>query len=134
VLDLSAPQTVKLNENFKVEVVASEAKSLYGANFVLEFDPALADFVDVAEGGFLKKDGKPTTFGKIDETKKGRLGINTTRVGKVNGVGGSGVLAVVSFKAKAKGAVNVGFGGAQFFAPGGAPIDADMYSTVIEVK
>ncbi|MCM2357495.1 MAG: cohesin domain-containing protein, partial [Geobacteraceae bacterium] len=134
VLDIAAPQTAKLNEEFRVEVMVAEAVNMYNARFTLEFDPALVDFVGAAEGAFLKQDGKPTSFTSQVNKETGRIDINLRRVGEVGGVSGAGALAVITFKAKGKGSVNLGFGGADAFAPGGKPLDADLYSTVTEVQ
>src|SRR6266567_26816 len=134
VLDVAAPQTAKVNDQFRVEVAVSEVTNLYNARFALEYDPALVDVVEVGEGPFLKKDGKPTTFTSQVNKAVGRIDINLGKAGEGSGVSGSGTLAIITFKAKAKGSVNMGFGGADIFAPGGVPMNADLYSTVTEVQ
>lgn len=134
VLNIAAPQTAKVNDQFRVEVVVSEVTNFYNGRFALEYDPAQIDVVEVAEGPFLKKDGNPTTFTSQINKDVGRIDINLGKAGVVSGVGGSGTLAIITFKAKAKGSVNMGFGGADIFATGGVPMDADLYSTVTEVQ
>ncbi len=134
VLNITAPQKAKVGDQFRVEVVVSEVTNLYNARFALEFDPALVDVVEVAEGPFLKKDGKPTTFTSKVNKDVGRIDINLGKAGEVSGGSGSGTLAIITFKAKMKGSVNMGFGGADIFAPGGVPMNADLYSTVTEVQ
>lgn len=134
ILDVSAPQTVKVNDQFNVDVVVSEAVNLYKANFSFEYDPMLVDVVSVAEGPFLKQDSKPTTFSSQIKKDAGRIEINLGKTGDAKGVSGSGTLATITFKAKMKGPVNMGFGGADIFASGGAPMNADFYSTVTEVQ
>lgn len=133
-LNISAPAEVKVNQEFRVEVVISEAQNLYNAPFTLEFDPAYLDFVRAAEGTFLKKDGKPTTFTAKANSEIGLIDVSLARVGAVGGVSGSGSLAVFTFKAKEKGSVNMGFGSADFASPDGNPMDADLYSRAVEVK
>lgn len=134
VLNIVAPQTTKINEEFRVEVVVSDVVNLHHARFALEFDSTLVDFVRAAEGTFLKKDGKPTSFAPQANQEIGLIDINLGRVGDVGGVSGAGTLAVITFKAKAKGSVNLGFESADFYATGGEPLDADIYSAVTEVQ
>ena len=99
-----------------------------------DFPPAIDHRVRAAEGAFLKKDGKPTSFAPQAHQEIGRIEMNLGRVGDVGGVSGSGTLAVITFRGKAKGSVNLGFENADFFAPGGEPLDADIYSAVTEVQ
>lgn len=134
VLNISAPAAVKVNDEFRAEVVVSDANNLYNAPFVLSYDPAYLDYVGAAEGAFLKKDGKPTTFQAKVHKENGELEVRLGRVGKVGGVSGAGTLAVITFKAKAKGVANVGFSGGDFSTPDNKTMDVDLYSRVVEVK
>lgn len=134
VLDIAAPPTIKVNDSFPVEVVISGVNNLYNAPLTLEFDPLSLDFIGAAEGAFLKKDGKPTAFQVNVNKEIGLVEVNLSRVGDVGGVSGSGTLAVITFRAKEKGAVNLGFGTADFSSPGGVVMDAVLYNKVVEIK
>jgi general secretion pathway protein D len=93
------------------------------------------DFVGATEGPFLKNDGKPTSFTTNLKKDKGRVSINLSRLGDVGGVSGSGTLAVLTLKAKAKGAANLNLSDAYLLSPGGSkPMNADIYNTVTDVQ
>lgn len=133
-LNISAPSSVKLNDEFRAEVAVSAVNNLYNARFTVAFDPAYLDFVGATEGNFLKKDGKPTTFHATPNKGKGEIDIDLGREAKAGGVSGSGTLAVLTFKAKSKGAASVGFSGGDFSSTENKPMDADLFSSVVEVK
>lgn len=134
VLNLSAPAEVKVNEEFRVEVTVSDAKELYSAPFTLQYDTANLEFVGAAEGTFLKKDGKLTAFQANVNRENGQIGITLGTLGEVGGVSGAGTLAVITFRAKAAGPTDIGFGDVEFTSPGNKPIDADLYGKLIEVR
>jgi general secretion pathway protein D len=134
-LNLVAPKSVDLNKEFQVEVAVSDVTNMYNGMLVLQFDPALVDFVSAKEGGFLKNDGKQSSFGANLKSEKGRLTLTLNRVGNVGGVSGSGTLAVITLKGKKKGAATLGLSDAYIVPPGGSkPMDVDMFSTVVEVR
>lgn len=134
VLNLSAPSEVKVNEEFRVEVTVTDAKELFSAPFTLQYDTAILEFVGAVEGTFLKKDGKPTAFQANVNRENGQVGITLGRMGEVGGVSGAGTLAVITFRAKAAGPTDIGFGAVDFTSPGNKPMDADLYGKLIEVR
>jgi general secretion pathway protein D len=135
VLDIAAPQTSKVNDVFRVEVQVSNAVNMADAVLVLEYDPVLTDFVGAEEGTFLKKDGKATSFNARANSNKALITFGLGRVGDVGGISGSGSLAVITFKAKAKGVVNLKFKGASISTPGGGnPVEVNLPSKTIEIK
>jgi general secretion pathway protein D len=135
VLTLMAPKAVDQGKDFQVTLTISDVKNMYNGVLIMQFDPAQVEFVSAAEGGFLKSDGKPTSFGTHLKSDKGRLTITINRVGAVGGVSGTGTLAVITLKGKAKGAATVGLSDAYIISPGSSkPMDTEKFNTVIEVR
>jgi general secretion pathway protein D len=135
VLKIAAPKTVKVNDEFKVDVVVSDVTNMYNGMFVLQFNPVLLEFAGAGEGGFLKSDGKPTSFQHTFNRDKGMVNLNLYRIGNVGGASGSGTLAVLTFKALTKGSAKLELSNAYFLAPGGSkPFIADLFSTATEVQ
>jgi hypothetical protein len=83
----------------------------------------------------MKSDGKPTSFQHTFNREKGRVNINLYRVGNVGGASGSGTLAVLTFRATAKGSAKLDLSNAYILVPGGSkPLTADVFSTATEVQ
>ncbi len=108
-LYVTAPKGVKVDQEFTVGVNLGEVTNLYGASINLSYDPALLEFVRVAEGGFLKQDGKSTSFMHAVNAAEGRVTVGMTRLGGVGGVSGAGGLFSAEFKAKGEGTAAIGF-------------------------
>ena len=133
-MSMAAPSSVKVNDQFSVEVKVSDAAGLYRAPFILSYDPLFLDFVGASEGGFLKQDGKPTQFRFSVDKNTGQVSINLGRVGDAGGVSGAGTLITATFKAKNKGPANLGFLGVNLAGAGGKPIESLPFNAVVEVK
>ena len=133
-LKLAAPSSVKLNDQFNVEIVASNMANLYNAPFVLSYDPVFLEYVGASEGPLLKSDGKPTVFQAAGVKNSGQIAVNLNRTGNNGGVNGTGTLATVIFKAKKQGGAGLGFKKASFTDPGGKPMGVIPSNTVVEVK
>jgi general secretion pathway protein D len=133
-LNLTAPSSVKMNEQFNVEVVGSNMANLYNAPFVLSYDPAFLDYMGASEGSLLKSDGKPTVFQATGVKNSGQVAVNLARTGNDSGMNGTGTLVTVIFKAKKPGAAGLGFVKANFTDPGGKPLSVIPFNTVVEVK
>lgn len=133
-LKIVAPGSAKVNEQFTVEVVTADAANLYSAPFVLVYDPIFVELVGVAEGGFLKQDGKPTQFSSKVDKNSGQVTVGLARIGDVVGVNGSGTLLTATFRAKNQGPASLGFMGVNFTAPGGKALEAIPFNTIVEVK
>jgi general secretion pathway protein D len=133
-LNLSAPSSVKMNEQFNVEIVASNMANLYNAPFVLSYDPVVLDYVGASEGPLLKNDGKPTVFQATGVKNSGQIAVNLGRTGNDPGVNGTGTLATLIFKAKKPGAAGLGFVKASFTDPASKPLGVIPFNTVVEVK
>lgn len=100
---ITAPKGVKVDQEFTAGVSLSDVTNLYGVSLNLSYDPALFEFVTVTEGGFLKQDGKSTSFMHAVNAAEGRVTVGMTRLGGVGGVSGSGGLFSAVFKAKGEG-------------------------------
>lgn len=133
-LRLVAPPSVKQNDQFTIEVRATDVKNLYTAPFTLIYDPIFVEFVAAAEGDLLKMDGKPTSFLATPDKNGGRIIVGMGRTGNVGGVNGTGSLVMATFKAKNKGPASFGLTGVNFIAPTGQRLDVVPYNTVVEVK
>ncbi len=133
-LNLIAPVSVKIGEQFAVEVKGGDLQNLYSAPFTLTYDPLFLDFVGVTEGGMLKQDGKPTAFQSSVDPATGRLTVSLSRVGQVGGVSGSGTLVTAQFRAKKAGPASLGLQNLNFTAAGGAPLEMLPYSALVEIK
>jgi general secretion pathway protein D len=123
-----------MGEQFMAEIKVSDAKSLLNAPFVLVFDPAFLEFQAAAEGDFLNRDGKPTTFKTTVDKTTGQVTIISARQPGDAGIGGAGTLLTASFKAKSKGPASLGFMSVKFTDVGGKIIETIPYNTVIEIK
>ncbi len=133
-LNIIAPTTAKLNENFSVDLVASEASELHSTSFTLVYDPIFLEFVSLSEGGLLKNDGKPTTFNFNVAKTSGQITINLSRPIGSKGVNGTGTLANVILKAKNVGPGNIGFMETRFITPDGKTLETLPYTTVVEIQ
>jgi general secretion pathway protein D len=133
-INLAAPASVELNSQFSVEIKVANANDLISAPFTFAYDPVFLELVRLSEGPFMKKDGKPTTFRPIIDKATGQVVVNLSRPAEVGGVTGSGILATAVFRAKNQGPASLGFLDANFTAAGGKPVEAQSYSSVVEVK
>jgi hypothetical protein len=70
------------------------ASGLFGASFVLEYDPARVSVVDEEAGPFL---GGDVVFSTNDDATSGEIGIGISRKAGSGGVDGTGVVARVKF-------------------------------------
>jgi general secretion pathway protein D len=114
--------------------VVSNAADLYNAPFVLSYDPALFVYEGASEGAFLKMDGQQTAFQATGVKDSGQVSVNLGRAGNIGGVTGSGVLAVLSFRAKSQGTASFAFASSQFTDGGGNPQNIIPFKASMEVK
>jgi general secretion pathway protein D len=133
-MSLQVPASVTVGQQFTVEVKADGVKELYSAPFNLIYDPIFAEFVGAAEGGFLKQDGKPTTFSAVNDPAGGKVSVVLHRNGDVGGVTGNGVLLTATFKAKNVGPLNLGFSSVNFTEVAGKNLPMVPYNVLVDVK
>jgi general secretion pathway protein D len=133
-LSLGVPASVKLNDQFSVQVNASQVQNLYSAVYTVTYDTKSLEVVTQSEGPFLKQDGAQTGLQAFADRKKGELWISQARVNGADGVGGSGALSTVTFKATGKGSVGIGLANTNFSTKTGDQIPVTSFKSVVEVK
>jgi hypothetical protein len=103
VVSIAPPQTVTVvDEEVTVDVRVDEVADLYGFQFDVKYDSNVLEVVKVEEGDFLKQGGN--TYWVAPNIQDGLIdNAACTLQGAPSGVSGSGVLARITFKAKAKG-------------------------------
>jgi len=94
---------VWMDEEFTLDVRV-EATDLFGASFELRYDGSLLEVMDVAQGDFL---GNDIVF--LEMAGDGSLSIASSRKAGAEGVSGSGILAIITFKGIQKGTADVTF-------------------------
>lgn len=131
---IGAPPTVKVKDQFIVEIKATDAVGLQNAPFVLAYDPIFVEYVGAAEGSLLRQDGKPVTFRVADDKNTGQVTFALNRPADSGGVNGSGTLATVTFRARNQGPASFGLMAVNFTGQGGKQFDVLPYNSVVEVK
>jgi general secretion pathway protein D len=99
VLSWQGPTEAKVGGEFQVVVEAQTSEPLGTLTFSLGYDPAALKIVRIAEGNFLRQQGKKTVFTSKIEADAGRALIRTARIGP-QGVTGKGNVATVTFAAR----------------------------------
>lgn len=97
---LSGP--VAVGATFQIPVVLTGGKDIASVPLKIQYDPAKLSLVNVDQGDFLSRDGKPPTLLHVDDGS-GLITVNNARPPGVPGVSGAGVVCVLSFQAKAAG-------------------------------
>lgn len=133
-LSITAPPAVSFGEQFSIEVKSAGFTNLYGAPFVLMYDPGLVDLVGVAEGNFLKQDGRGTEFRTSVDGSSGKIAVAMSRVGGSGGVSGSGTLINALFKSRKKGLAGFAVQDANFSTVDGSPIQTYPYNVAVEIR
>lgn len=133
-LQISAPQSASVGQQFSVEVKISTVSDLRAAPFVLTYDPLFVEFVSAAEGDLLKQSGMPTIFSSTGNPAAGTVTISLSRRPGSVGVSGAGSLATVLFRAKNKGPASFGFNNVAFSAADGRPLTILPFNTAVEIK
>jgi hypothetical protein len=81
--------------------------------FHVTFDPAVLQFQEGEELGFLKKDGKETAFFAAATSSADTVVVGLSRLGRIEGVEGDGELCVLRFTALNPGDAKLGFASAK---------------------
>jgi general secretion pathway protein D len=133
-VQIAAPAGVDIGQQFSVEIKTGDVQDLAGAALVLSYNPNLVEFISAAEGGFLKKDGKATTYSATASAAEGMLTINLSRAPNSGGMSGAGTLVSALFRAKSKGAASFGFQRVNFTSADGKPLEMLPFSTAVNVR
>jgi general secretion pathway protein D len=97
---LSGPVTV--GTTFQVPVVLTGGRDIASVPLKIQYDSAKLSLVNVDQGDFLGRDGKPVTLLHTDDGS-GLITVNSARPPGSSGMSGAGVVCVLSFQAKAAG-------------------------------
>jgi len=126
---------IHTGDTFTFDIRAENIADLAGWQFDIAFDPAVLEAINVSEGDFLKTDGGTTFFqsGTIDNTAGKITGLNAARL-STQGVGGTGTLLQVRFKAKAAGATELALRNFEFAASTGDSIPAGPHEIHITIE
>jgi general secretion pathway protein D len=133
-VQIAAPAGVDTGQQFSVDIKTGDVQDLAGAALVLSYNPNLVEFLSATEGGFLKKDGKATTYSATASAAEGMLTINLSRAPNSGGMSGAGTLVSALFRAKSKGAASFGFQRVNFTSADGKPLEMLPFSTAVNVR
>lgn len=133
-LQIAAPLSASVGQQFNLDIKVNEVTDLASAPFVLKYDPALVSFMAISEGTFMKKDGRPTTFGSMADSAAGTVTVTLGRTAGNGGVSGDGTLATASFKTKKPGLANFAFGKTAFVTSSGAVLDIFPFNTAVDIR
>ena len=100
-LSWRVPETIKVGEDVKVELIVKTDDALRSLPLQVSFDPDALQFVEAQEGGFFKQGGEKTSFAHNVDQANGRLFVGITRSGSGGAKGEDGLITIV-FRAKAQ--------------------------------
>jgi len=131
-----APEVVpiEVGQELTVDVMATDLDSVFEAPLSIIYNPKLVEFVKAEEGDFMKVDGKPTSFSASSNDKVGYIDVFITRLGKVQGVSGSGKLFSLTFKGKAPGISPLVFKQNMLKDANKQPVSADLKTGTLYIK
>jgi general secretion pathway protein D len=93
---------VAVGATFQVPVVLTGGTDIASVPLKIQYDPAKLSLVNVDQGDFLGRDGKPPALLHVDDGS-GLITINNARPPGAAGMSGAGVVCVLSFQGKAAG-------------------------------
>ena len=133
-LQLSAPASVPVGQQFTIEIKGADMKDLARASFQLTYDPIFVELVSVSEGTYFKKDGKQMTFSSSSDVTAGAITITAGRAAADGGVSGAGQIAVAVFRGKNQGPASFGFRSVALSSTDGKGLDVLPFSTAVDVR
>jgi general secretion pathway protein D len=96
------PGPVAVGATFQLPIVLTGGTDIASVPLKIQYDPAKLSLVNVDQGDFLGRDGKPVTLLHVDDGP-GLITVNNARPPGAAGMNGAGVVCVLSFQAKAAG-------------------------------
>jgi general secretion pathway protein D len=112
-----APDTLTQQQGstFSVNVVLNNGQDVASVPIQISYDPKVLQFINVANGDFLGKDGQTVGLVHRDDSAVGKLQVTAQRPPGVAGVSGSGTVYTLTFVARNKGtgAISVSVPGAR---------------------
>jgi hypothetical protein len=124
---VSGPNTITLrrvgtgDDRLVLELFANQVSGVYGVAFDLRYPTNVLVFDSVREESFLSAGGSATTL-QIAEAPAGNLVVGITRLGRVSGVDGSGVLLTLELRVVGNGSGTLSFTGNEVFDSAGDPM------------
>jgi hypothetical protein len=104
---IPAQKNAGMGETFTLDVKIENAADVFGFQFDVDYDPAILEFTNAAQGGFLNNNGQENTFCVDYKNSTGLVkNVACTRMGRTS-VYGSGVLEKLTFKVIGIGVSNV---------------------------
>jgi tetratricopeptide (TPR) repeat protein len=122
---------VSVGQEFPVQIVAEHVFDLFSSSFYLVYDRDLFEVVRPQEGNFLKQDGQPTIFLSDVHADKGLVILGSSRMGKTEGISGSGDLANIIFRARAAGTGSFSFQSVNLIDGKRAPLEVKSESLTV---
>jgi hypothetical protein len=110
------------NDRLVLELFASQVTDLYGVAFDLRYPTNLLRLGGVVEASFLSANDAVDTTLQMAEAPAGNLVVGFTRVGRVGGVSGSGVLLTLEFEPIGPGTGALSFSSNEILDPSANPI------------
>jgi len=99
-----ATEMVNVGDEFTLDIVVEDAQNLFGASFELAFDGSVLEATDATPGDLL---GEDVIFFKMPGTNT--ISVSITKKAGSSPASGTGVLAAITFKAKAVGTTDLSF-------------------------
>ncbi len=125
---------VKLGEVIEIKLSATGVKNLHDASATIIYDPKILELKAILEGEFLKREGNPLALITSDISRTGVVDVHLSKIGKEEGISGSGVLFTLTFLAKAPGTANLILKDVKFLAPGKGPIEIQAGGGTVNVE
>ena len=97
----------KQGSTFSMNVVVAHGQDISAVPLQISYDPKVLQFVSVANGDYLSKDGQTALLVHRDDPVSGKLQVTAQRQPGSGGVNGDGTVFSLVFAAKAKGSGTV---------------------------
>lgn len=95
--------TQKQGGTFSLNVVVAHGQDVASVPLQISYDPKVLQFVSVANGDYLSRDGQPAILVHRDDPVSGKLQVTAQRQPGSAGVSGDGTVFTLVFNGKAKG-------------------------------
>ena len=130
---LDGEPQVKQGDEFTLSLKVEEIDALFSAPLYIQYDPALFEFINAAEGSFLNQGGVSTVFTHTVLNPAGRIIVGLKQGADGQGAFGDGELFTIKFKAKGMGQAEITPTRTNFRNVQGERIDVDSFGLMIEV-
>jgi len=110
---VSSSSEVEVGASVSVTVRIAAARDIGHAPFHVSFDPQVLRFERGDEGPFLSSDGTPTAFFAAPTSDGAAVVVGLSRLGRIAGASGAGVLCTLHFVAVGPGSAELAFASAK---------------------